>query len=549
MKLNDRETLRQKVAEIIVVRASGHSLDSLREYPNWELRNSELQRLLEEGVGGVILFGGNVHEIQDRSIQLREWADQPIFLCADVEEGVGQRFQGATWMVPPMSLGILFSKEPEVAISYALQYGVSVGREARESGLNWVLGPVCDVNSNPLNPVINMRAWSTEPEAAALLSLAFHKGLISQGVLSCAKHFPGHGDTTVDSHLEMPILDKNLSDLNQLELIPFRTLIDNGVESVMTAHLLLKQIDPNYPVTFSKTILKDLLRKEMGYKGLIVTDALVMQSITKNYSMNDIAVMAFSAGADILLMPPNPSQAIDSIVDALNSGKIPMQRLEESLQKRRTILRSLASQNSSIFERNDFFSGFTMQDETGSNLAEKLLQSSIEFNTHCKINTVGKSINLIRVDDIIKNDYFDHSSPALSIPEQFGFSSFVTHSLGINPWQKTIDESLNLDLFGEGSFLLQIFIRGNPFQGSQGFQEPWVNTVIQLQQHKRLSGVVVYGSFYLWKDLLTVLEPSVPAAFSPGQMQLAQEKVLQSLFPSNQPAKQNGYSNEFEFTK
>ena len=178
------------------MRASGHLSDQQRRYPQWELPNSELQRLLRDGVGGVILLGGSAVELQQRTQQLQGWSQQQLLVCADVEEGVGQRFDGASWLVPPLALGRLHQRDPELALNLSKRYGLCAGAQARRCGLNWVLGPVCDVNNNAANPVINVRAWGEDPNTASSLAVAFQLGLKQAGVLGCAKHFPGHGDTS-----------------------------------------------------------------------------------------------------------------------------------------------------------------------------------------------------------------------------------------------------------------------------------------------------------------------------------------------------------------
>ena len=200
------DPLQRQVAELLVVRASGHLDDQQRRYPQWELSNSELERHLKAGVGGVILLGGSAVELQQRTRQLQNWSDQQLLFCADVEEGVGQRFDGASWLVPPLALGRLHPNDPDQAIALAERYGRCTADQARRCGLNWVLGPVCDVNNNPANPVINVRAWGEDPTTAGALAAAFQRGLRRGGVLGCAKHFPGHGDTASDSHLDLPVL-------------------------------------------------------------------------------------------------------------------------------------------------------------------------------------------------------------------------------------------------------------------------------------------------------------------------------------------------------
>ena len=383
-------TLRQQVARLLVVRASGHASDGQRRYPRWELTTADLKRLLQGGVGGVILLGGSAQELALRCRQLQAWAGQPLLLCADVEEGVGQRFEGASWLVPPLAIGRLLQPQPpgsEAAPAapstgpraaakapghpvpsapaapgaqgldpepqqrppaaaapspnpeaLAERYGRCTGRQARLLGLNWVLGPVCDVNNNPANPVINVRAWGEDPATVSRLAAAFLRGAQAEGVLCCAKHFPGHGDTSSDSHLELPLLRHSRERLEAVELPPFRAAIAAGVASVMTAHLLMDALDADRPATLAPAVLDGLLRRDLGFEGLVVTDALVMEAITAHHGPGEAALLAFSAGADLILMPADADAAIDALLAAINSGAIPRQRLEASLERRERAL-------------------------------------------------------------------------------------------------------------------------------------------------------------------------------------------------------------------
>ena len=252
-----------------------------------------------------------------------------------LKRAVGQRFEGASWLVPPLALGRLYQSDPLRALDFAERYGRCTGDQARRCGLNWVLGPVCDVNNNPANPVINVRAWGEDAATAGTLAAAFQRGLSRTGVLGCAKHFPGHGDTSSDSHLDLPVLPHSKERLAAVELPPFQEVIAAGVHSVMTAHLLLPELDPNHPATLSTTVLTNLLRHDLHFDGLVVTDALVMEAITKRYGAAEAAVLAFEAGADLILMPADADAAIDGLCNAFRSGRLPMQRLEDSLQRRR----------------------------------------------------------------------------------------------------------------------------------------------------------------------------------------------------------------------
>ena len=263
-------SLAEQAAQMVVVRASGYLFDHQIQYPAWEVANQTLQIYLEDlGVGGVILLGGSAAEIALRSQQLQAWAKTPLLLAADIEEGVGQRFSGATWLPPPMALGAIAADHPALALAYAEQMGAITAQEAQAIGLNWLLAPVVDVNNNPTNPVINIRAFGDSSEKVGPLAAAFIRGAQHHAVLTTAKHFPGHGDTAVDSHLTLPILSHRLDRLTQIEFPPFQQAISAGVDAVMSAHLQVPALDSHYPATLSKPTLTGLLRRKLGFQGLI----------------------------------------------------------------------------------------------------------------------------------------------------------------------------------------------------------------------------------------------------------------------------------------
>ena len=523
MSTSPTDRLQRQVAELIVVRASGHLADQQRRYPRWELSNTDLQRLLQQGVGGVILLGGSAVELQQRTLMLRRWSDQPLLLCADVEEGVGQRFEGGSWLVPPLALGRLYQHEPKRALDFAERYGRCTGDQARRCGLNWVLGPVCDVNNNPANPVINVRAWGEDAPTAGALAAAFQRGLSRTGVLGCAKHFPGHGDTSSDSHLDLPVLPHSPERLANLELPPFREVIAAGVDSVMTAHLLLPELDQAHPATLSKAVLTNLLRDDLHFDGLVVTDALVMEAITKRHGAAEAAVLAFEAGADLILMPADADAAISGLCEAFSSGRLPEQRLATSLQRRHQALNRIQKPQAP-----DQPQDTPLPSEAERTLEQELVAACLHLQPSTGIKA-SQGVNLIRVDGLFPCPVLSGTAPALRLPEGQGFKSLVIHSQGISPWQHQTDAPLALDRLGEGPVLLQLFMRGNPFRGSQDSIEPWSAAVQQLQRLDRLAGLVIYGSPYVWEQLKTVLNPDIPAAYSPGQMPEAQRQVLTTL--------------------
>ncbi len=534
-----RQKLRRQVAELLVVRASGHLGDGQRRYPLWELDNARLQRLLAEGVGGVILLGGSATELSLRTRQLEAWAQAPLLLCADVEEGVGQRFEGATWLVPPLALGRLYGNDAEAALALAERYGQCVGGEARLLGLNWVLAPVCDVNNNAANPVINVRAWGEDPITTGALAAAFIRGAQAAGVLCCAKHFPGHGDTRSDSHLELPLLAHDRQRLEAVELPPFRTAIAAGVASVMTAHLLLPALDRHHPATLSSAVLTGLLRQQMAFGGLIVTDALVMEAIAGRYGAGEAAVLAVEAGADLVLMPADPDAAIDAIVAAVHSGRLLHADLEAKLQRRRRALAQLPPQSQpgggDGAPLGAFSNGPSPADRI---LAQELVRRTIVHTggavaalTHGLEPSDGAvGLNLLRVDSELGCPFLSPGAPAVEAPARAGFRTCVIDGRGPSPWRRSPDDAngpLALERLGVGPVLLQLFVRGNPFRGGAGGgEEPWQRVIQQLRDLGRLAGLVIYGSPYLYDALKPQLGEEIPAVWSPGQMALAQGEVM-----------------------
>lgn len=522
--------LRRQLASLLVVRGSGHSRDGQRRYPRWELTNGELRRLLEQGVGGVILLGGSAEELRLRCEQLRQWARQPLLLCADVEEGVGQRFEGASWLVPPLALGRLHGVDPQRAEGLAERYGRCTGRQARLLGLNWVLGPVCDVNNNPANPVINVRAWGETVPAASALASAFLRGCQAEGVLACAKHFPGHGDTSTDSHLALPLIPHGRERLEAVELPPFQAAIAAGVASVMTAHLQLPALDPERPATLSEPVLTGLLRRQLGFTGLVVTDALVMEAISAQYGAAEAAVLAFSAGADLILMPADAEAALDGLHRAVEDGRISRERLQASLERRQQAL----AQCQPDCEPRDTTLNALLADlaqlvtPQERQLATELLELSLELSGNGPLPQ-GPGVNLIRLDSQLNSPQLPARTPALLRPAAAGFQSRLIDGLSPSPWSGDPEAPLALERLGEGPVLLQLFVRGNPFRGSAGGDEPWPAAVRQLVAAQRLAGLAVYGSPYLWQALQPLLPPQLPAAYSPGQMPEAQAVLLQRL--------------------
>src|SRR6202171_5994649 len=261
--------------------------------------------------------------------QLQARSKLPLLIGADFERGSAMRLDEGTSF--PTAMALAAGGNP--ADAYTM--GKITALEARAVGIHWIYAPVADVNNNPGNPIINTRSFGENPEKVAQFVTEFVRGVEENGGLATAKHFPGHGDTAADSHIDLAVIHADRTRLDKLELVPFRAAIRAGVSSIMTGHLSVPSLEPdaNTPATLSSKILTDTLRKQLGFEGLVVTDAMDMGGITVRYVPGEAAVRAFLAGADALLMPPVPDAAFQTLQAAVKSKRISRERLDESVRR------------------------------------------------------------------------------------------------------------------------------------------------------------------------------------------------------------------------
>lgn len=524
----DKLSLAEQVAQMVVVRASGFLFDHQIQYPAWEPPLATLQHWVEDlGIGGVILLGASAGELAIRTYQLQNWAKIPLLIAADIEEGVGQRFSGATWFPPPMALGAIFRKDQKLGLHYAQQMGAITAKEALAIGINWVLAPVVDVNNNPDNPVINVRAFGETIDEVSELACAFIRGAKTHPVLTTAKHFPGHGDTAVDSHLDLPVIPHSTSRLAEIELQPFEAAIASGVDAVMSAHLLIPSWDTELPATLSHKILTGQLRQKLGFEGLITTDALVMGAIANRYGACVAPVMAVEAGADILLMPVDPEGAINAVCKAVESGRIAPERIRESVQR---IWEAKGKISHQPVSTTDFIERIAQKDALTAT-TEILQQSQIVLGSlslgrdklinDIKINnTSNKLKNIIVADDILFCDFLHKNAPAVILPTKMGYTTQILDAN--NPAIATLEAN--------HPTLLQMFIRGNPFRGSSTITKAAESLFKKLLISGDLQSFVLYGSPYVLQQFIPLLPAEIPGIFSYGQTATAQDSALRTLF-------------------
>ena len=316
-------SLEQKIGQMIMIRVNGDYYHSDSRYKN----------LLEDWIskkhiGGVITFSGSIHGTFYNIQQFQEWSKIPLFVAADYERGLGQWMDSATLF--PSNMAVAATGET----NHAFEQGLVTSSEAKSIGVNIVLAPVLDINNNPANPIINFRAYSDDPAMVSNFGNAFINGIQKNNIFSCIKHFPGHGNTSIDSHTSLPSIPGSRSELLKNELFPFKKAVDNKVKMVMIGHIAMPGLDDsNVPASHSKKIVSDLLIKEWGFEGLIITDGMEMGGLTENSWAGESAIRAVEAGCDILLLPMDVDATIKALIDAVNSGRISIDRIDKSVAK------------------------------------------------------------------------------------------------------------------------------------------------------------------------------------------------------------------------
>ena len=342
-------SLEEKVGQLISVGINATYLNQ-----ESEAFKALRHQVVDNHVGGIILFRGPVYESVVIVNRMQQLAKYPLLISADLEAGAGMRFDDTVNF--PWNMAIAATGDP----AYARRAGELTGREARALGVQQIYAPVADVNNNAANPVINVRSYGEDPEQVAKFVAAFVEGAQTAGVIATAKHFPGHGDTAVDSHRGLPEIDVTRERLNSVELVPFRAAVSAGVGAVMDGHIALPRIDSTVitplprerkvkaidtdeaseivvekgtmPTTLSP-VVNNILRNDLEFDGLIVTDAMSMSGLTLYFTQEEASVRALEAGVDQLLKPADPDAAFRGVISAVKSGRLTEHRIEQSARK------------------------------------------------------------------------------------------------------------------------------------------------------------------------------------------------------------------------
>jgi len=370
-------TMREKAAQIVWPSVYGDYVSG--DSPQWRRLTEYVER---EKVGGFTISVGSPTEVAAKLNALQAMSKVPLLFGADLEAGAGFRARGGYFVPNAIDLGGAIVFPPEMGIgathdtTFAYEQGRLTALEGRALGIHIAYAPVLDVNNNPDNPVINTRSYGEDPELAARMGVAFIHGLQDNGMIATGKHFPGHGDTGVNSHLALPVVTVSRSRLDTVELVPFRAAVNAGVGAIMSFHGAMPALDStNVPGTLSSRVLTGLLRGEMGFKGIIISDAMDMRGVLDTYGSDEAVKRAVAAGIDVLIQPLDVSKTIDAVLAGISEGRYTEARLDSSVRRVLETKRRLGLAKSKLVDLNGL--RFLVGDSANAQVARAAAEKSI----------------------------------------------------------------------------------------------------------------------------------------------------------------------------
>lgn len=501
----DKMSLREKISQMIFHAVTPSFLNKESHY------YKHLKYLISDlKIGGIHVFAAPTLETAYLLNKFQEWAEIPLLVSADMERGAGGIIKneiyfgnnyfiytpsyitgGGVHFPPLMAVGATGSEE------YSYQMGKITAAEAKCVGIYFNFAPVLDINNNPDNPIVNTRSFGEDIELVKKLGTAYIKGVQDEGVLATAKHFPGHGDTETDSHIDLAVLKYDMTRLENIEFKPFIEAVKT-VKAVMSAHVALPEITgTDLPATLSEEILTGILRNKMNFKGLIVTDAMVMGGIINKYNSETAAPMAVKAGADILLLLKDPEKAVQGILDAVKKGDIIETRINESVKR---ILEAkqwtgLFKNKFSNIENIENILGKPEHFKTAQNIAEKSITLLKNDNNILPLDK-DKEYCLIKITDQYQPDYGRNFKDELSKHIKINKSYTI--------WEKTSDKELddiNKELPKETVLICPVFIYIGSFKGKINIPEKIVEFLNKLKSKNSKIVIISFGSPYIYREI------------------------------------------------
>ena len=478
--------IEEKVGQMFMVRYTGDF------YRNDAGRFQKVKRLItERHLGGVITFVGSVHGTVANLNEFQSFPKIPLLVAADFERGVGQKIDGATLF--PSNMAMAATGDPE--LSY--EQGKITALEARAIGVHVTFSPVIDVNSNPENPIINFRSYGDSPEIVSKYGNAFIKGAQDHGLIACAKHFPGHGDTGVDSHSTLPVITSDEVTFRKIDLAPFKDAVDAGVKMMMIAHIAIPDMDESrLPATLSYKLNGQILREEFGFDGLIVTDAMEMGGITEAFWSAEAAIRTIEAGSDIVLLPIEYDTAIDGVISAVRSGRLSEERIDESVRKILQAKKNMGlwdKRTVSVKHARDILSGW-QHTSSAAKAARKSITLVKDENDNIPIH-VGASKKMSHILLATSEGMLSFSTPFRSAVSRLHGnvdSQFHYQSLSETQISEIVAETDSSD-----HILVSLLIRVAEFLGTFTIDSTHRELITRLQETGKPVVVVSFGSPYV----------------------------------------------------
>jgi beta-N-acetylhexosaminidase len=483
--LTIRLALEKKLYQLIISRLNGEEIH-VKSY------QKKTFRLIEKGIGGFIIFGGKKEEIRNFINKMQSVSEMPLFVASDIERGAGQQIQGCTSFPCQMAMAAATDTDRPEDLLKLRDAVNAIADEAKDVGINMPLIPVLDVNRDPDNPIVCTRAFSDSPADVARLGSEYVKILESSNLISCAKHFPGHGDTSEDSHILLPVIRKSYKDLIEMDIMPFKEAISAGVSSIMIGHLSIPVID-HKPASISKKLISNMLRDEMGFDGLILTDALTMKALQ---DIRNVYSQCIEAGADVLLHPEDPDSTVKELMHAVKTQEITENQIDAAFQRIVKAKKKIANIERRVvdYHRN---AGLSMQITDTSISLLKNTPGILPVSDKNKVQLIFAGDNELFEASPLKN-YFKNVS--------------------------TIDEKIELR---NSLVIFAIFTSIAAWKGSSGIDENEKSCIHEIIKKTKQSIIISFGSPYVLRHFKEA-DMLIAAYEATEQAQRAVIKCLES---------------------
>ena len=497
-------TLRQKVGQLIFPWVLG-------DYTalNTEEFNHVRDLVQAQEVGGIVMSLGAPLEFAQKVNLMQGMARVPLLITADVEHGAAMRLS-AGWALPyGIQLGratefpqpMAFGAADDEHLAYEL--GRITALESRAAGIHVAFAPIVDVNINPANPIINTRSFGADPKLVARMAAADLRGMQENGLFATAKHFPGHGDVSTDSHLGLPILTTSRARADTVELVPFRAAIKAGVSSIMSAHIAFPAMlgGDTVPATLEPRMLTGLLRNELGFQGMVYTDALDMGGIVTRYGNAQAAVLAVKAGADVLLMPPDVPAALNAVVAAVQSGEIPQARLDASVRRILEFKTQVGLDRQRLVDLNRIpqVVGIPAHLAVAEEAAEKGLTVARDRDHLLPVATGRKALSIVYSDD---DSPLDGRTFQSDLTDCLGAANVTTFYTDSRTPASTLDSLVTVADRADVVFVSP-FVRWRDRKGSIAMPAPVADMITKLAARKPTI-VTAFGNPYLLAQIPSV---------------------------------------------